>query len=362
VAVALLLIGLFSSAALAQEPVPSPGGGIVPTYAQLLDVGRPKPKLAQHGISGSPKGDAGWSMPISVPPALMAPSLSVSYSSAGAFGDEGGAGWSISGALEITRPTAPGYPADTFLVSGPEVSGLLRAEGGSYTVRAPGGGRAWADYDAGTDQWTVSTGDVSFVLEPLDEAPGPNTARWRVTEAVDLLGNRVTWAWHADGRHDAVTYGGNVVTGDPALIQVEATYIASLHAHTNGASGSLEVFDHVLDRVVVSSLHGAAATPELAWSFHWSAGGGTGLKQVVSMADEAIDATRAAGAADEGGAVASRGAGEVTTLRRAVGPAELAHIKSTGKLQTGPGMRASGSLRAEPTRRARRWTSGATLP
>jgi hypothetical protein len=62
------------------------GDGKTPTFLQLLDVRGVDAKEASHLISATSKGDAIYSYPLDLPPALLQPSLTLIYSSEASLG------------------------------------------------------------------------------------------------------------------------------------------------------------------------------------------------------------------------------------------------------------------------------------
>src|SRR5688572_26905225 len=61
--------------------------------------------LAPHLADVVAEGQAVYSVPITLPPAILAPNLAFVYSSATQVSREVGYGWTLDGILQIERPT-----------------------------------------------------------------------------------------------------------------------------------------------------------------------------------------------------------------------------------------------------------------
>src|SRR5687768_9219778 len=72
------------------------GDGRTPTSLELHAKASRSLTEASFATTASPVGDAGWSIPMTLPPALQMPSLAVSYSSGGGYG-LAGRGFSVTG-------------------------------------------------------------------------------------------------------------------------------------------------------------------------------------------------------------------------------------------------------------------------
>lgn len=168
-------------------PVPAqPGGG-----AGTGDVG------AGIGVdAGSNSGAMQAAIPIELPPgrAGMTPSVSLQYSSEGAYGAVG-VGWRVSGE-SIARRTRFGCPkgdsSDKFELNGEELVNV----GGVYHTQHESFRRI--RFDTSQDRWTVEepSGIVkTFGKESAarEEGSGEFSIRWHLSETRDRFGNLIQY-------------------------------------------------------------------------------------------------------------------------------------------------------------------------
>ncbi|MFT4628820.1 MAG: hypothetical protein ACI8PZ_007516, partial [Myxococcota bacterium] len=228
------------------------GDGIAPSAAEAL--AHPSPlKPVELGVSAQ-QGAASYSVPISLPPAVLMPALSLDYTSSAGPHSPLGRGWNLSsGGLTISRilgqEAAQAYgdePITPFRVDG-MVSGLLfdrsgwELHSGSPTV-------AVIERDVPGNTWTLTTGGVTAHLRA---DPGGDT--WSVAWVTDAYGNQVVYDRSPeDGVLESVAYGGRAGAGPGSWVEgplyrvevrTEAAPTASYRGHTDGVA--------VLDRRVV---------------------------------------------------------------------------------------------------------------
>lgn len=189
------------------------GDGETPSALERFASAQPKGASAlAGGVGGSQSGDASWATEVALPPALLAPSVSIRYGSGGSYGRLG-RGFSLSAGPTIRKlspreraglqalPNAP-TTAEVYRLEGP-VSGLFWLGTSSYRwmsdthpvavqVTAAGGGFTVV---ADGTTWTMAADNTGTVTG------------WHATSAVDANGNRIDWTYTGD-RVDRIDYGG----------------------------------------------------------------------------------------------------------------------------------------------------------
>jgi RHS repeat-associated protein len=211
--------------------------------AELISV--PKAGGAIPGIGGTFQpdlhtGTGNLTIPLELPAGRngLTPSLTLSYSTGNPSGPFG-LGWALP-VPEVRRKTDQGIPRydpalDTFILSGAEdlvpVSGI-----GSETVRyRPRGEAGYARIThvtgTGGDYWEVWSADGlrSRYGTPLPPSPPPGWAdpavitdpagperifAWLISETVDPLGNRISYAYRPDDAGTAQRYLSEISYGD----------------------------------------------------------------------------------------------------------------------------------------------------
>ncbi|MCB9682048.1 MAG: hypothetical protein H6733_11340 [Alphaproteobacteria bacterium] len=247
-----------------------------PNYADYLSMQAPKLVGAQQLGDVGDSGELGYTVGIDLPPALLPPSVAVSYSSA-ALGapNRVATGWSLSYGMQITRPSRAAEVGaykdspDTYMVTGGGLGGLLSYDTSlqGYAYYAGGGGVAFANYDANTDSWDVHSGGVTTHLisawAHLPSAQQPTeTRRWMVSTVSDAHGNTVDYAY-VDGLIDTITFGHNATNPSnfPATGMVEFVWeaVPTDEVRVAFTEGTADVYDlrlgeiHVWSRKVASS-------------------------------------------------------------------------------------------------------------
>ncbi|MCA9491480.1 MAG: hypothetical protein KC621_16225 [Myxococcales bacterium] len=172
------------------------------------------------GVSVGPGGDAAYSVGVTLPPARLAPNVTLAYSSSGGW-ERCGRGWSLDVGPTIRRPTGPEaslYPAGVpiRLVNGGGFSGALWYDDvtSTWSWSSDQPGTVLASYDDVTSRFTLEQDDVTWTFEPrqdVDWSSGEPDA-WHVISAADTSGNRIDWTW-GDPSHDGdvpmwIDYGG----------------------------------------------------------------------------------------------------------------------------------------------------------
>ncbi|MFT4623302.1 MAG: hypothetical protein ACI8PZ_001958, partial [Myxococcota bacterium] len=111
------------------------GDGVTPGSSQLLASLAVDARLADHGVSAGASGELSYGIGLELPPALLSPELSLTYSSGAGPQSWVGRGWSLSAGMRITslgpREQLGAYSdtPDAVRVSGGGLSGLLIPDG-----------------------------------------------------------------------------------------------------------------------------------------------------------------------------------------------------------------------------------------
>lgn len=250
----------------------TPGDGKTPTVLQYLDTAKGTDvKEAAHLGMATSKGDLVYSYGLDLPPALLKPSLSLSYSSETEMGLEMPFGWSLNGIAEIRRPLTRGYKIDgpqhsrDYLLSGSGFSGVLKPSGnadGKFFLKSSEPTYVTAEYDETRNVWTVTHDALTFTLKEQDDGEGTTvgTAVWRVTEMKDSSGNAVDFTYASDGRLVRISYGGNAQVGKDHLIDVKFKYAANAAMRTNARAGFLTEYKRHVTLITVNSRESEGGT------------------------------------------------------------------------------------------------------
>ena len=255
--IGVVAAGLASTVAHADTIDLYSGDGTTPSFAQLLDQHRPAAPDAGHPVTPGAKGAASYGLSFDLPPAIVQPSLGISYSSSGAFDAELAYGWSLSGPMEMRvakEQAYADYDAAYHLSGG--VSALLLDSGDGLVPHLTGSTQVQVAPDA--DGFTVWVDDRVFVLEAVGVPDGVDAQRWRATSMSDLLGNTVSYTYNDDGRLTGLHYGGQDIDGDgmneePHLVWVQLDYAPTANARVSGRQGYVQWLDEVLTSVTVST-------------------------------------------------------------------------------------------------------------
>lgn len=241
---------------------PVPGDGALPTSLQWLSS-RADVAAFRHLATGSDKGASQTTYDIKLPPAILAPPLKLSYSSESALDTMMPYGWSLTGIMSITRPTARAYLFDERMLSGPGMSGTLKVDSRPagavhYHLASASQAHVKAIYTEATDSWVVTSKDgLTCTLAAASPSP---TATWRATTCSDQTGNDYDIAYDSSYRLSTVTYGGNSVTGAPHRIRVAFTYAAATNAHSSFKNDFEDSYEGALSKITVRVRASAAAS------------------------------------------------------------------------------------------------------
>lgn len=247
-----------------------PGDGETPTFLQYLDSQGHDIKPSQDLLSSTSKGDVSYSFKIELPPAIMQPGLTLSYSSAGGANREMAYGWSLNGIAEINKPLNRAYkfnpdePWDNeWLVSGADFGGTLYPSDEDdywFYLASSKPGFVSAHYLYNQNIWNIHSNGIRWILSAVDdgEAPtGTGTALWRTVEQKDNAGNRITYTYHDDGRIKAICYGGNGKTGAKHLAAVEFLYAPNSSVRTSYRAGYLQKQAYHITKIGIRSFDGS---------------------------------------------------------------------------------------------------------
>jgi YD repeat-containing protein len=224
--------------------------------------------LEPHLTTVEAEGGAVVSVPLELPPAILAPRLALTYSSMTGVSREVAFGWTVNGILQIERPTARAFDQGfgnqgdgEYLLSGDGVSGILLNVGGSpgaeHILRSNVPNQTvWATYDSGFQAWDVdsSSGDHWF-LRSIGPGYGlvVEPGWWRVTEKVDRYGNRIDYSYDDYGRIETITYGGNNDTSSLPTTLIEFIYPQSPYlTRYDGRKGALDDLHPELEEIRIS--------------------------------------------------------------------------------------------------------------
>lgn len=253
------LVFLLSTAARADVPSWSvPGDGQTPTFLQYLDGTRMDIRGITHLAAATPAGALTFTHAFELPPAILTPELSLSYSSLAGPSLETVPGWVLSGLVELRRPTERAFDTDEWRLSGPQFQGTLQYDSseGRYVLLTSGTLRVVAEYDPSGGTWTVQAGGVTYTLEAVAGGSGApqGPALYRGTSAVDVLGNRIDYSYaSSDGRLTGIQYGGNDTVGAGALVSIEFDYGANTSVHTTARAGYVTEYAKRVEQITIGT-------------------------------------------------------------------------------------------------------------
>jgi len=214
------------------------GDGTVPSAASLFEAQSRSLAPSRYAAESSPKGDATYGFGLELPPAIVAPSVSVNYSSSGGAHTTVVNGWSISAGMTIEQPSGRAAAAayanlpGMHFISGGGLSGSLVRYQQSWQYVGNEPAAVVATYDEVSREWTVQSGGLTTILEPSsphelyaewdDDEIEPT--KWRVRHVEDVDGNAMEYLW--DGAYlDEIHYGHCQGVGCPAPYDEHNPYI-----------------------------------------------------------------------------------------------------------------------------------------
>ena len=264
------------SSAWGHDPVPNDylnlsftGDGATPSAMEVFEQQARKLASLRAASSVSNKGDASYSVPVPLPPALRAPEVGLAYSSQGGGHSYIARGWSIDAGMQMTRITGAAAShaydsyAEVYRIGGGGLSGLVVPFGSGWKYVSTG--PIAVSVSRGTDgAFTVVAGGVTTRLEADDTVTWDTTTQpttWHTTSSRDASGNAVDYAW-SGARLESIRYGGATdssgaeVPGEEHLIEVSFVYAPRAHASYQAQDGHLDVIGDQLQSVVIASRYG----------------------------------------------------------------------------------------------------------
>lgn len=274
------------SRALAYTP---PVDGVAATV-EWLNTFRPEIPKPHHATGAGAEGGAEYSFPLTLPPAIVAPGLSLVYNSTAGLDRDMAYGWHIEGIASLARPNdAQAFREGELRYASPSASGILRPGGvGDWRLSTTGTGETNFSYDGALDSWKAdSTLGGTWTLEGVDDGGGTyvGTSLWRGTHYRDTSGNCVDITYDDHGRLDEIQYGGNCFTGDAHLVRVIFGYDAG-PTHTNARGGFVDELGGAISQIFVDTRPdgGSAWAPARYYRLDLSESGGfERLDDIVSF-------------------------------------------------------------------------------
>jgi len=228
--VAVLVLAVTATTAEAVMPPPA-SSEPAKERTPLSDITRtPTPEIPTRTWNVDGRGAFGDTIPIDVPAfRSITPQLSLTYDSSAGNGWTG-VGWRMGGMARIERASAgkgaPRYDAtDVHTVDGDElvpcVAGSVSPScttGGTHATKNETYLRVALTGTGAASRWTVTDKDgIRRVYAPVLSAGTDLVFRWSLNQAIDTLGNTVTYNWLNNQLGccweslDSVTYNGTTV-------------------------------------------------------------------------------------------------------------------------------------------------------
>jgi len=310
--VATVLASLASPLALAQTGAVEmsaeflnlsfPGDGETPLASDLFAEQERRLSTARAAGSVSDSGDLSFSVPLTFPPARLAPELGLSYSSSGSAHSWVSRGWTLQAGMRIERVTgveaAHAYATEpnAHRVTGGGLSGLLVQGPSGWRYVSTAGGAAHAELRS-DGAWVVRAGGRTTLLEP-EQPSGAATAgapvSWHTRRVRDERGNTVDYVW-TGARLDDVRYGGTTShldatsTSSPHLFGVGLRYATSDkdgYRSLRGRGGYVDVIDARLLSLDVRTFAGGAVRSRFSLDYKDL----DGLKALASVHEVGVGA------------------------------------------------------------------------
>ncbi len=282
---------LSSTVAAAQEPadflqLSFTGDGTTPSAMSVFEDQREGLAAPRYAVNESARGDASYSIPIELPPALVQPTLALVYSSAGGTHSHISRGWSIDAGMRITRISgnegSHAYAeymrsdgvSEAFRVSGGGLDGIVVPDGAEWAYASTEGIAASFQLDELTQTWTVRADGLTTTLQAnadidIDD-PGVWVGAWHTTQVVDELGNGFVQEWEGS-RLSAIRLGGWGAQGLTGfLADVELSYQQPAPSSFQAQGGFVERIDDRLSSIRVVPTAAAPGVP--AALSEWSLG------------------------------------------------------------------------------------------
>ena len=254
-AVALVGAWLYAPSPAAAYTPPVDGQALA---VEWLDTFRPELPSPHHAVASGAEGEASYTYPLTLPPALLAPHLALVYDSRHGVDRDMAYGWHLSGLAAITRPNdLQAFQEGELHYVSPESGGVLRPGGvGEWRLSTTSGGETNLAYEETTDTWTAaSTIEGTWTLAAADAGAshGTNTSLWRGTRYSDPSGNCFDATYDSQGRIETIEYGGNWVTEDAHTVRVSFSYGSLVPVHTNARGGFIDELEGSLNYISIET-------------------------------------------------------------------------------------------------------------
>ena len=255
------------------------GDGKTPSALSLYERQGRQAKGARTQASGTANGEVSYAVPLTLPPAILQPSVSLNYSSGSGDHSVLGRGWQLDFGPTIRAPS----PRSLGHVWA-DVPGVLRVQGGGLDGLLVPDGSDWrwvtdtpgvhvvAWQAAGV--WVLQNDGRAWILENHRSLEAD---AWYPSRVTDIHQNQITYHWDT-GLLDQITYGANGA-GQP-LVTVDLDYTARNHTSFRASGGMVDVVADRLDAVTVHTDGGTyayqlpASTGQLD-AVHWVSGAQT---------------------------------------------------------------------------------------
>jgi len=283
--------------------IANPTDGRTPSVLSVWsDMQRSAP--APEGASSvSAGGKAAHGLQLELPPAIVSPSLQLSYQQGSSAHSFLGRGWSLTSGVQAHRPTGSDLrayvavngqdlseaPLDVLVVSGDGLDGVLFLTPSGWEWESKSPSTVLVSEQANGD-FVLRSGTRRWELAEVH----PNVYRTLRTD--DLSGNRVDYSW--DGtKLLQIDYGGHSAGGPVTnhVVRVELVYQSTEHTSYSSSSGALEVIDERLDEVLVSTSLAGGGAPQLRKTYTLE----YNLADATYAADEVLLEVRELGSAGE---------------------------------------------------------------
>ncbi len=239
------------------------GDGRTPSAAQILERQAREVNGARSEVGSGATGDVSYGVPIGLPPALLAPELSLSYSSAAGTHSIVGRGWDVQAGMRIVSMSARSRThlwsdnPNARKITGGGLDGVLvpnDSDGWDYISNQ--GGLVVASFDNMT--WTIEHEGVTTLLRSTTPS---SRGTFVVDEIIDRGGNRVLAHWSGP-LLESLTYGGTTSTGPgDHLVVVELDYVDREDVSHRAADGHVQTLTQRLDSVTVFTCDGELSDP-----------------------------------------------------------------------------------------------------
>ena len=268
----LILASSFSLHAIAGDPLNGTHAVVGDGATQPAQSFMPKLEIsgqqAGHLASVDPKGQVAYSIDMSLPPALLSPSLSLSYSAGSKRGFEMAFGWTINGIQEF-RKSSYSKRLDYWVNPMYQASGLLSGlfeekifgNDTVYIQLSESSGLTRAEYNDILNQWKIYADGKAITLEDVGHQDS-----YRVILIEDQFGNHIDYHYDSVGRITSIEYGGSASIGHH--VKVEFSYENATGSQILYVDGKSSVYNKILDKITIKTNTGGGYTRQKAYVIH----------------------------------------------------------------------------------------------